>query len=140
MLRALMLCLGLFLLPQYVQAGPLEDCNQYKDADRTIRGCTQALERMSFDRSNRAKVYRNRGHGYSLKGDDEKALADYSQAIALDPNSGHVRRGQIYIRKGDADRALTDFNTAIKLDKADPEPLQERGAIYESRGLTDLAK
>ena len=54
----------------------------------------------------------------------DKALADYSEAIRLEPQNpeGLIGRAGIYVRLGDMDGAITDYNAAIKLQPADPAP------------------
>jgi tetratricopeptide (TPR) repeat protein len=45
-------------------------------------------------------------------------MADYSQAIRLDPNYAlaYFNRGYTYYYKGDYDRAIADYNQVIRLD------------------------
>jgi tetratricopeptide (TPR) repeat protein len=56
----------------------------------------------------------------------DRAIADYTQAIQLDPKSGraYYGRGLVYRKKGDTDRAIADFTQAIKLD---PKSAHEAG-------------
>jgi tetratricopeptide (TPR) repeat protein len=63
-------------------------------------------------------AYNNRGNAYSDKGDYDRAIADYTQAIRLAPNvaSRYYNRGLAYYSKKDYDRAIVDFNQAIRLD------------------------
>jgi Tfp pilus assembly protein PilF len=50
------------------------------------------------------------------KGDNDRAIADYNEAIRRDPNSALAfdNRGTAYLKKGDNDRAIADYNEAIR--------------------------
>ncbi len=51
-------------------------------------------------------------------GEDDKAIADYSQAIALNPQSAkaYYNRAFAWTNKGDEESAVKDFVTALRLD------------------------
>ena len=55
---------------------------------------------------------------YGNKGDQDRAIADYDQAIRLDPGLAHAyaNRGSAYTDKMDYDRAIADLDQAIRLD------------------------
>ena len=55
-------------------------------------------------------------------GDYERAIADYSKAIALNPSDAtfYLDRAFALARKGDTDRALVDYGKAIELDPISP--------------------
>ena len=65
-----------------------------------------------------------------------KAIADYSQAIRLDPNlaPAYRDRGVAYSYSGDYDNALVDFNQALRLNPNDPAVYRERGNVYGFKG------
>ena len=65
---------------------------------------------------NRAVAFYNRGYAYSTKRDRERAIADYDEALRLDPDYDHAyaNRGLAYFAKGDFDRAIADYNRAIR--------------------------
>ena len=52
---------------------------------------------------------------YSKKGGQDRAIADYNEAIRLNPEepSPYLNRGVAYARKGDKDRAIADYGEAI---------------------------
>jgi tetratricopeptide (TPR) repeat protein len=88
--------------------------NQYA-RDLQINGCTASIQSSS---GRDARAYNNRGVAYKAKGDLNRAIADYNQAIALDPKYAvaYYNRGVMYNDKGDLDRAIADYNRAIALD------------------------
>ena len=52
------------------------------------------------------------------KGDYDKAIAECSGAIRLDPNyaEAYYKRGLAYGNEGDYDKAIADYTEAIRLD------------------------
>ena len=58
------------------------------------------------------------GQRLAAKKDYDKALADYDEAIRLDPDSvlAHNNRGGVWYYKKDYDKAIAEFNEAIRLD------------------------
>jgi tetratricopeptide (TPR) repeat protein len=60
---------------------------------------------------------RNRGGAYYVKRDYRRAIADFSEAIRLDPNdaSTYMARGNAYNATGEIDRTDADFNQAKRL-------------------------
>ena len=59
-----------------------------------------------------------RGWSYVREGESDKAIADFTQVIALDPNNyeGYLSRGIAVALSGDDRRALGDFNLAKPLE------------------------
>jgi Tfp pilus assembly protein PilF len=59
----------------------------------------------------------NRGIAYAAKGDADKAIADLTEAIRLDPKSGvaYYVRGRVYMKTGEQDKAKADFAQAKRL-------------------------
>src|SRR5579872_5498977 len=57
----------------------------------------------------------DRGRAYFAKGDYDHAIADYNEAIRLDPKiyASLLDRGHAYFAKGDHDRAIADYGEMI---------------------------
>lgn len=69
------------------------------------------------------------------EGDYELAIAQYNQALALQPDCGQAfnNRGVCYAYLGDYDSAVNDFNTAFGLDINCTVALHNREAAYRLR-------
>ena len=65
-----------------------------------------------------AAAYVRRGIAYRLKGNSDRAIADFSKAIEINPNdaSAYSYRGSSFNAKGDHDRAIADFTKAIEIN------------------------
>ncbi|KAB8335825.1 tetratricopeptide repeat protein [Scytonema tolypothrichoides VB-61278] len=68
-------------------------------------------------------------------------MADYNQAIKLDPNyaTAYDGRCELYRTKKDYDRAIADCNQAIKLDSNLTDAYYNRGLVYKNKGNKDKA-
>ncbi len=86
------------------------------DPDVAILGCTAMIQSGQEPQENLAKAYNNRGNAYDAKGDYDRAIADYTEAIRLDPKYAHAynNRGNAYGAKGDYDHAIADFDQVIR--------------------------
>jgi len=118
------------------------DCDQSVDPDRQIRGCTQIIERGKREsRKNRSFAYTNRGIAYRKKGEVDRAIADYDEAIKLNPNVAEVynNRGVAYEKKGEVDRAIADYTKAIALDPNVALAYTNRGSAYYRKGEYERA-
>lgn len=64
-----------------------------------------------------ADAYNNRGRAYHLKKDLDRAIADFSKAIELDPGcaDAYENRGKAWADKGDQKRAASDAARAREL-------------------------
>jgi tetratricopeptide (TPR) repeat protein len=66
---------------------------------------------------NLADAYYNRGIAYAAKGEYDREIADYNQALQLNSNlaEAYYNRGLAYGAKGDKQKAIADFQTCLKL-------------------------
>ena len=81
------------------------------------------------------------GRRAGVKGDLDRAVADFSEAIRIDPKYpvSYSERGQALFKLGETDRAIADYSAAIKRDPQFGAALRARGMAYLYRGATDLA-
>jgi tetratricopeptide (TPR) repeat protein len=73
--------------------------------------------------------------------DYDRAIADYSEAIRLDPSSApaFISRSVAYSAKKDYDHAIADLNEAIRLDPKNAIAFNNRGWQYNSKQDYDSA-
>ncbi|MGQ0672856.1 MAG: tetratricopeptide repeat protein [Hyphomicrobium sp.] len=81
-------------------------------------------------------AYIGRGIAYYDKGDWQRSIADYSEAILIDKNNGEAFNNRAWTRyqSGDVNGALPDANTAVRLMPGKAYVWDTRGHIYESLG------
>jgi tetratricopeptide (TPR) repeat protein len=104
--------------------------------DLQIGGCTAVIQSGKVNEENLSIAFLNRGNGYFAKKDYDSAIANYGQAIKLNPRSSfalHHRGGAYYFKK-DYDRALADYSEAIRLNPKYFEAFNDRGLVYEAKG------
>jgi len=118
-----------------------DSCNKFT-GDDSIAACTRLIASKELQGGDLAQVYRSRALNYTLfKGDYDRAIADFTEAIRLDPNSpvAHAVRGASFVRKGDYDRALVDLNEALRLDPKNASVHNAFGVYYNAKGDHDRA-
>ncbi len=79
-----------------------------------------------------AEKFRNSGIEFAVKLENDRAIADFTKAIELDPKyaDAYSRRGAAYSNKKDDDRAIADFTKVIELDPKFYFAYINRGGIY----------
>ena len=122
-------------------ARDIAGCAQTKDNDAAIAGCTRIIDDSKVKPKGRVAAYYNRGNAHSAKGDFAAAIADYDEAIKLDPKnaSALTNRGTAHSEKGDADAALADFDEAIKRNPRYASAYFNRANSYAARADADRA-
>ena len=127
-------------------AGDREDCAATGNPDQSIAACARVIADDSETAANRVVAYKNRGHAYYNKKDYDGAIADYNEAIRLDPSQvltyhvvAYVNRARIYSDKKDYDRAIADYGEAIKLDPKLVTAFNLRGLAYLNKRDLDSA-
>lgn len=113
--------------------------NDYQSA---IDLCSRAINSGELVGPDLITALLNRGVSYKLMGRPALAVADYTQALKLDPNDAvlYANRANALKDMKDLDRALLDANKAIKLDSKRAASFFVRGMIYEAAGYPDGAR
>ena len=119
------------------------DCDS-ADLDRNIAGCTRIIDDPGESGGIRAIALVGCGLAWDGKGDRDRGMKDFDEAIRLDPKNAlaYNDRAILWREKSDVDRALADFTAAIAID---PLPRSDLPGlphinIYSNRGLAWEAK
>lgn len=131
-----------FSLPAWGQG--IEDakrCAAISDPDQALPYCNAAIESGQLSPEELAVTLINRGVSYSKKGNYDRAIPDFDQAIRLNPGLAYAFacRGTVYSYKGNYDRAIQDYDEAIRLDPSNVKTLYDRGTAYGYKGNFDRA-
>ncbi len=88
-----------------------------------------------------ADAYYERGIAWLDKGELDKAIADFTQAIRLDPQSSgpYGERGVAWYLKGEYGKAIADCSEAIRLNPKDEVAFGNRGLTWSRKGEYDKA-
>ena len=66
---------------------------------------------------NDASVFNNRGAAHNAAGNRDLAIADYTEAIRINPTAGRFyNRGLAYRDAGNLDAAIADWEAALRID------------------------
>ena len=106
--------------------------------DQTIAGCTRVIQSGRENQRDLASAYFNRGLAYGHKGDFDRAIRDFDQAIKINPNYVEALycRGLTYSL---CDRAIQDYDEAIKLNPDYVKAISNRGNAYLAKRQYDRA-
>ena len=130
---------------QNAQADFTQEVQRCDDArsqpDIRIVACTRNIQSGRFTGKNLAVAFSNRALAYRKKMQWDKALADFDEAIRLNPGFVYAfnNRGNVYYFKGQFDRAIADFDEAIRLGPDFAEAFGNRGNVYRKINQFDRA-
>ena len=112
-----------------------------KDYIKAIENFNKVID-LSADKNMLYVGQSMRAYAYTKMKKFDLALADYSKAIALQPNRelAYSYRGCMYVDQGKYDQAINDFNHAIQLDKKSARAYAGRAAAYQKLGRKDDAR
>lgn len=104
-----------------------------------VDGCTKIIG-LKIRPDLKSGAYYNRGSGYLASGDAKKALADFNEALKIQPKFARAlaARGSLYTSTGKIKEAIADFDAAIALDATSSAVFNNRGMAY--LGKKDYAK
>jgi tetratricopeptide (TPR) repeat protein len=109
--------------------------------DETIAACTRAIDAKRYSGADLAILHNNRGISWREKGFDDVALADFDEAVRLDPGSATARvsRGNLLGDRGENEKAIADYDEAIRINPKLAPAYSNRGLSWLARGDTDRA-
>lgn len=114
---------------------------------QVVTACTALIQSGTLASDDLAFVFGWRGKAYLDQNNYAHAIADYSEAIRLDPQKKHffVGRGAAYAGQKDSTQSLTDYNEALRLDPKYAKALYGRGLEEialgrKAQGEADIAR
>ena len=142
LLVSLLIC---FIAP--VSAGVLDD---YKAAaaafkgqqyDEAIRLFTKVIDSGELSQEDLSRAYNSRGLAWAQKRDFDKAIADFTKVIEIDPRDdiAYYNRGFIWVQKKDYVMAIADFTKVIEIDPNLAIAYYSRGLAWKEKGNNEKA-
>jgi tetratricopeptide (TPR) repeat protein len=103
------------------------------DQDTKIGTCTALIQSGPERARDSAFAYNNRGEAWFAKGDSDRAIADYSEAIRLDRKNAEYLNNRCWARAiagRDLLLAVTDCTEASRIARDDANIMDSRGLAY----------
>jgi tetratricopeptide (TPR) repeat protein len=116
-------------------------CNDIKDWNNRIAGCSRLLARQKWPAKAMAQLYLQRGEGYVRLQQLQNARPDFEAAVKYDPSNA-VAWGEgsyVYTQLGDADRGLQSADQALRLNPNYGVALLARAFALNQKGQADEA-
>ncbi|MBI5522820.1 MAG: trypsin-like peptidase domain-containing protein [Desulfarculus sp.] len=112
-----------------------------QDPDRAIDLFTSALASGGLEGQAKALAHYNRGIAHSHLSQLGKSLADFNQALQLDPNlaAAYNNRGMVHYRLSQFDKAVDDLDAAIRLGPNSSAAYYNRSFPLAAQGKTAQA-
>ena len=107
------------ILVSRASADDNDTCNRASvPASERLAACTREINSGLLQDADLSIAYLFRGVAYATSDDVERALADYNEAIRLDPRNvlAYTRRAGVYLRRGDFDTAIADYSEVIQIE------------------------
>jgi tetratricopeptide (TPR) repeat protein len=118
--RLLTACFIVAICAPAALADPVTDCKQARAPELRITACSELIGKagraIRRDREELAHIYRRRGSAYLQTGRPAQAMADFTEAIHLEPGYAlaYYERGQAALALGKHDQALADYGAALR--------------------------
>jgi tetratricopeptide (TPR) repeat protein len=112
-------------------------CQRAPNLEDGIAACTRLISAKKLGDADLARAYALRGVGVGrYRGDFDLAIADYDEALRLDPKivTAYSGRGGIYVRKGRFDLARRDLDEGLKLEPNNSGVHNALGNYYLAMG------
>jgi tetratricopeptide (TPR) repeat protein len=117
----------------------LERAAAYVDGKKYADAIADTTAALAID-SHLARAYNLRGTAFRASGDPQKAVAEFSRALEIEPNSdNYYQRGATYQVLSDHRHAVEDFTQAIEWDPDKPQTYFARAESERMLGQTAQA-
>ena len=104
-------------VPQ-VDVAPCLAASAADDMDKAASACAAVIDNEKTAKADLVKALIARGALYARHDQIDRAIADDSRALQLDPTLADIfnARGELWLKKGDKPKAVQDFGAALKID------------------------
>jgi lipoprotein NlpI len=132
--------LAALLLLGAASAAPAQDAelcaSVNNNPELAIQHCTRAIDSKHYSGVQLSRLHYNRGLEHSGLGRQDRAIADYDEAIRLVPQYGdaYLARGNARGLKNDSDGAIADFDAALNINPKDRSALGSRAFEWTMKG------
>jgi tetratricopeptide (TPR) repeat protein len=111
-------------------------CGSVPVKSDAVGACSRIIAAPRTSAHDRMMALTFRGDAKRSQGDNAAAIADYNQALTLQPDyrPALIGRGIAYRQTNDPVRAIADLDQAIKLEPKDARALYERGVTKSKAG------
>ena len=101
-----------------VDVAPCLAATAADDIDKGAVACTAVIENEKTAKGDLIKALIARATLYARHDQVDRAIADDSRALLLDPTLADVfnARGELWLKKGDKPKAVQDFGAALRID------------------------
>jgi tetratricopeptide (TPR) repeat protein len=113
---------------------------QWEEEAKAIPAYTQALAVANAKDPKEKQLifhaYYHRGYAWAGMGDYDKAIADISHALAIDPNcaGAYFDRGNVWMLKVEYDKAIADFTKALAIYPDCVDTYIYRASAWKAKG------
>lgn len=116
--------------------GQAATCYNFEGKEKpeaVIAACTAVLKRPETTGDDRVDMLFSRAVVYEGQSQLDNALADYNEAIKIDPGAKELYfgRGIVWHKLGKFNEAITDYTQVIKLDPKNGDAYGNRGNVYQ---------
>jgi tetratricopeptide (TPR) repeat protein len=101
-----------------IEVAPCLSATAANDMDKAAAACAAVIDNDKTAKPDLVKALIARGALYARHDQVDRAIADDSRALLLDPTLADIfnARGELWLKKGDRPKAVQDFGAALKLD------------------------
>jgi tetratricopeptide (TPR) repeat protein len=99
---------------------------------KKVAACTRLIKFGKLDKKQLSIVYTNRGAGFGKMGNEDQALADFTESIRIYPNNefSYYNRGDLWYKWGKFDQAIEDLTNAIRLEPSFAQARMARAVAF----------
>jgi len=120
---------------------------EQENFNREIRGLIEIDTKKIQENPDNDELYVSRAGSYGMLKENDKAIADYNEAIRINPKNAdaYALRGGLYNTMEKRDKGIIDLNEAIRIDPNCQRAYSLRGCYYHDKkefdkSIADLEK